>query len=137
MRKTNKSTAKYAPQSKNLAKPETKATSFAQSVSPTTFRVKAVYYGLEEQMLKNITASVIEQCVHSNEPNDLWTMPADDVARAIIFGDPIPFTVKKVYVRVEGLGDGSISERVISSEEACAFRCVDGILLLDDITSAA
>ena len=136
MRKINKSTAKYAPQSKNLATQSIKATSAAQSVSPPTLRVKAVYYGLEEQILKNITASVIEQCVHSNEPKDVWTMPADDVARAIIFGDPIPFIVKKVYVRMERLVDGNISERIISSEEACAFRCVDGILSLDDINRA-
>ena len=135
MRKTNKSTAKYAPQSKSSVTPDIKATT-AHSVKYPVLRVRAVYYGLEEQILKNITASVIEQCVHSNEPNDLWTMPADDVARAIIFGDPIPFTVKKVYVRMEGLEVGSISERVISSEEACAFRCVDGILSLDDVNRA-
>jgi hypothetical protein len=136
MRKINKSTAKYAPQSKNLATPAIKATSNAQSVSPANLRVKAVYFGLEERILKNITASVIEQCVHSNEPNDVWTMPADDVARAIIFGDPIPFIVKKVYVRMEHLVDGSISEQIISSEEACVFRCVDGILSLDNYNSA-
>ena len=134
MRKIKQPQAKYAPQSKSLGTPEIKAISAANLVSPPTFRIKAVYYGLEEQILKNITASVIQECVHSNEPNDVWTMPADDVARAIIFGDPIPFIVKKAYVRMESLADGRISERVISSEEACTFRCVDGILSLDHAT---
>jgi hypothetical protein len=90
---------------------------------------KAVYFGLADQQLINVTASVIGQC--ANDASGTWQMPADDAERASLFGDPIPNVLKKVYVRALAADGKSFSETVILSSDACRFDYVDGGLSFD------
>lgn len=112
---------------RNMMKPPTKAAVVVEDVVKSTKSVvNAVYFGLEERLLLNVTASVIERCV--NDANDTWELPADDAVRARVFGDPIPNVLKKVYVRSLQADGTSFSETVILSSDTASFNYLDGAL---------
>jgi glycosyltransferase involved in cell wall biosynthesis len=100
------------------------------ALNPRTSTVKAVYYGLEEQVLLNVTAQIIQLCSNDAESKGVWVMPADDLVRARLFSDPIPYVAKKIYVRVDTLDGDGISEIVISSDYTCSFSYLNGIFSL-------
>jgi hypothetical protein len=90
--------------------------------------IKAIYFGLDEQLLLNVTASVIEHCM--SNADGTWTLPGDDAVRASLFGDPIPNVLKKVYVRVLTADGKNFSEIVILSSDTVSFDYQDGRLSL-------
>jgi beta-1,4-mannosyl-glycoprotein beta-1,4-N-acetylglucosaminyltransferase len=96
--------------------------------------VKAVYYGLEEEILINVTESVIQKCI-SEADNFLWAMPADDGERARIFGDPIPNLHKKILVKIDGFSGEGFSEVIILFGETCAFNYFNGVLYLHHVNN--
>lgn len=98
----------------------------AKPATPATRVVNAVYFGLDDRLLLNVTAGVIERCM--SETDAQWLMPADDAVRASLFGDPIPNVLKKVYVRVLAADGKSFSESLILSSDTCRFDYVDGKL---------
>jgi hypothetical protein len=130
MRNTNKHKTKYAPPMKSSLKPEIKEKSVIDSIKTqsASVLVKAVYYGLEERLLSNVTASIIEECIKDTSGDGFWPLPADDGERAIIFGDPIPNFHKKIFLRSQSLDGVSFSEIILSIGETCKFKYVDGVL---------
>jgi len=137
MRNLKKNQAKYAPSKsappKNVAaKPEMKAAPVVNASIVKGAPIKAVYYGLEEQLLLNITAVVVRQCLADAEESVLWSMPADDVVRANMFGDPIPNVAKKVFVCVDRLDDAGVPATVFLYKDNYAFTYFDGVLSLHE-----
>ena len=122
MRKTKKFQAR--PAASTPATPKSGLDATATSGTP----VSAVYYGLEAQLLLNVTDSIIQKCLGEDAVNGTWTLPADDVARAISFGDPIPFIVKNVYLRKGALDGKGFSETIVSAENTCTFAYQEGVL---------
>lgn len=96
---------------------------------PSSGIVQAVYFGLDDQRLLNVTEKVIERC--TSNIAGTWLIPADDAIRASIFGDPIPNVLKKVYVRVTQADGKSFLEVAILSRDTCLFDCLDGVLRFD------
>jgi hypothetical protein len=88
--------------------------------------VKAVYFGLAERLLLNVTSSVLESCANDAQGN--WQMPADDAMRAKIFGDPIPNVLKQVYVRTINADGIGFSEIALLSYLRANFNYLDGLL---------
>jgi len=112
---------------KNMMKPATKPAVIVETAAkPSKSVLKAVYFGLDERLLLNVTAIVIKHCV--NAEHGTWSLPADDLLRAKIFGDPIPNVLKKVYVKALQADGMSFSETEILSSDTPRFDYLDGEL---------
>lgn len=94
----------------------------------TNATVAAIFYGLDKLLLKNITDKIIQKCIASHGK---WVLPANDVDRAVIFGDPIPNVVKNVLIKLSNnVVDRSFTEVTVLSD-ICEFSYDKGDLTVE------
>jgi hypothetical protein len=139
MRNIKKTQAKYVSKSLADFKPEVKLPSQqnplsapVSSAKSTAYVVKAVYYGLAERLLLNVTERVIQACINDTKDDGFWAMPEDDVVCASLFSDPIPNVLKKVCLLVEQIDDEGGVQTIFLSKDAYVFTYFDGALKVHD-----
>ena len=116
--KTSIKKVKDAATPKSKYEPKNKPKKFTLEASSLMINV-SVYYGLEDSNLEDVTTIIIDQCISHNNSNGLWNLPLDDSLRTKFFGDPVPNSLKKIFIRG---ADRHTSEIVVLAGETAAFQ---------------
>lgn len=87
-----------------------------------------VLYGTRSTGYRDVTAAVIGLCEIKGDAQGRWALPAGDVLRSALLGDPAPNLVKHLVLCGLPDEDGRLVERVLRENDACTFCYAAGVL---------
>jgi hypothetical protein len=106
-------------------------------LEPSTLGPGPVLYGTRASGYRDVTAVVIARCEAAGNMGNMgrmgdragcWALPAGDVLRSAVLGDPAPNQVKHLVLCGVPDEEGRLVDRVLRESDDCTFRYAAGVL---------